>query len=95
MNGTGTAGPQWLGSVLVPLHVQGQMIGAGKAAVAHPALERLGPCVLPVVTGQLVRAREPPVAAFPGALVGLLTYERKKAMNEAGCLQGPLPGHSL
>lgn len=67
-----SGGPQRLGSVLVPLHVQGQMIGAGKAAVAHPALERLGPCVLSVVTGQLVRAREPPVAAFPGALVRLL-----------------------
>ena len=43
------AGPQrWL-SVLVPLHVQGQVVGAGEAAVAHPALERLGPGVLPVV----------------------------------------------
>lgn len=60
-------------SVLVPLHVQGQVVGAGEAAVAHPALERLGPGVLPVVARQLVRAREPPVAAFPGAFVRLLT----------------------
>lgn len=60
------------GSVLVPLHVQGEVIRAGEAAVAHAALEGLGSRVLAVVAGQLVRAREPPVAAFPGALVGLL-----------------------
>lgn len=60
-------------SVLVSLHVQRQVVGAGEAAVAHPALERLGTRVLPVVAGQLVRPRKPPVAALPGALVGLLT----------------------
>lgn len=49
------------------------MVGAGEAAVAHAALEWLGPRVLPVVAGQLVRAREPPVTALPGALVRLLT----------------------
>ena len=68
-------------SVLVPLHVQGQVVRAGEAAVAHAALEGLGPRVLAVVPGQLVRAREPPVAAFPGALVRLLT-----------CAKGPRGG---
>lgn len=57
----------------MPLHVQGQVVRAGEAAVAHPTLERLGPGVLPVVACQLVRAREPPVTAFPGAFVRLLT----------------------
>lgn len=59
-------------SVLVALHVQRQVVGAGEAAVAHHALERLGTRVLPVVAGQLVRPGKPPVAALPGALVGLL-----------------------
>lgn len=59
-------------SVLVALHVQRQVVGAGEAAVAHHALERLGARVLPVVAGQLVRPGKPPVAALPGALVGLL-----------------------
>ncbi|TKC34877.1 hypothetical protein EI555_009987, partial [Monodon monoceros] len=68
-------------SVLVPLHVQGQVVRAGEAAVAHAALEGLGPRVFAVVSGQLVRAREPPVAAFPGALVRLLT-----------CAKGPRGG---
>lgn len=61
------------GSALVTLHVQRQVVGAGEAAVAHPALERLGTRVLPVVAGQLVRPSKPPVAALPVALVGLLT----------------------
>lgn len=64
-------------SVLVSLHVQRQVVGAGEAAVAHPALERLGTRVLPVVAGQLVRPRKPPVAALPGALVGLLTCKEE------------------
>lgn len=36
-------------SVLMPLHVESQVIGAREAAVAHSALEGLCPCVLPVV----------------------------------------------
>lgn len=59
--------------VLMPLHVERQVIGAGEAAVADDALEGLCPRVLPVVARQFIRAREPPVAAFPRALVGLLT----------------------
>lgn len=65
-------------SVLVPLHVQRQVVGAREAAAAHGALERLGPRVLPVVARQLVRAREPPVAARPAALVRLLTCDRER-----------------
>lgn len=57
----------------MPLHVQREVVGAREAAVAHAALEGLGPRVLAVVAGQLVGAREPPVAAFPGAFVRLLT----------------------
>lgn len=49
------------------------MVGAGEAAAAGQALEGLGTCVLPIVPGQLVRAGEAPVAAFPGAFIGLLT----------------------
>lgn len=53
--------------------MQREVVGAGEAAVAHHALERLGTRVLPVVAGQLVRPGKPPVAALPGTLVGLLT----------------------
>lgn len=73
LRGAGRAAAAARGSVLVALHVQRQVVGAGEAAVAHPALERLGARVLPVVAGQLVRPGEPPVAAVPVALVGLLT----------------------
>lgn len=77
LRGVGRAGG-WQCSVLVALHVQRQVVGAGEAAVAHPALERLGARVLPVVAGQLVRPREPPVAALPGALVGLLACDKEE-----------------
>lgn len=60
----------------MPLHVERQVVGAGEAAVADGALEGLCPRVLPVVARQLVGAREPPVAALPRALVGLLTWNR-------------------
>lgn len=74
-------------SVLVPLHVQGQVVGAGEAAVAHPALEWLGPGVLPVVARQLIRACEPPITAFPGAFVWLLTCdnEQREEMRGPAC----------
>lgn len=64
------------------------MVGAREAAVAHPALEGLGPGVLPVVAGQFVGAREPPVAAFPGALVGLFTCANEgKEVKGSACKQ--------
>lgn len=59
--------------VLVPLHVQGEVVGAGEGAAADGALEGLGPRVLPVVARQLVGTGEAPVAALPRAPVGLLT----------------------
>lgn len=79
--------------VLVPLHVQGEVIRAGEGARADGALEGLGARVLPVVPGQLVRAGESPVAALPRAPVRLLTCgwvdrwggrgrEREKSLDE-------------
>ena len=38
----------------VPLHVQGEVVRAGEGPLAHSALERSVPCVLPEVAGQLV-----------------------------------------
>lgn len=58
--------------LVVPLHVQCQVVGAGETAVAVATFERLCACVFPVVTGQLVRPREPPFASLPRALVWLL-----------------------
>ena len=57
----------------VPLHVQGQVVGPGKASLAHPALERLGPGVLPVVPGQFVRSCEAPLTVREVASVRLFT----------------------
>ena len=54
------------------LDVQRQVVAAGEAAVAELALERLGARVLPVVTRQLIRPGEAPLAARPRALVRLL-----------------------
>lgn len=59
--------------VLVPLHVESQMVGAGEAPAAGEALEGFGARVLPVVPGQLVGAGKAPVAAFPRAFIRLLT----------------------
>jgi len=59
--------------VLVTLHVQSQVVGAGEAAAAGDALEGLGPSVLPVVPGELVRSSETPVTALPRTTVRLLT----------------------
>ena len=42
----------------VAFHVEGQMVAAGKAAVTHLALERLGARVLAIVPGQLVRPEQ-------------------------------------
>lgn len=50
------------------------MIAAREAAVAVPAFEGLRAGVLAVVTRQLVRTRESPLAAFPTAFVRLLTW---------------------
>ena len=53
------------------LHVEGQVVAPTEAPIAVRTLERLLARVFPVVTRQLVAAREPPRATFPRALVGL------------------------
>ena len=58
--------------------MKSQVVGAGEAAAARHALEGLGAGVLPVVTRQLVRAGEAPVAALPGTPVGLLPCRRRR-----------------
>ena len=54
------------------LHMQGEVVRARKGALAHPAGVRPHPGVLPHVPPQLVRPRELPAAALPGANIGLL-----------------------
>lgn len=49
------------------------MIAAREAPVAVAALEGLGAGVLSVVTGELVAASKAPFAAFPAAVVRLLS----------------------
>lgn len=56
----------------VPLHVEGEVVGAGESPLAEVALEGPVPRVLAVVAGQLVGAGKLPATAFPGAVVGLL-----------------------
>ncbi len=71
--------------VLVPLHVQGEVVGTGKGARADGALEGFGARVLPVMARQLVRTSETPVAAVPRAPVRLLTCEagqKERSLNE-------------
>ncbi len=58
----------------VPFHVQRQVIGAGEAALAHFAPERLGAGVFAIVARQLVAARETPLTLGPVTPVRLLSY---------------------
>lgn len=62
----------------VPFHVQRQMIAAWEAPVAVTTLEGLGAGVLSVVTGELVASSEAPFAAFPTAVVRLLSWKQTK-----------------
>lgn len=59
--------------VLVPLHVQGEVVGPGEGARADGALEGFGARVFPVMARQLVRTGETPIAAVPRTPVRLLT----------------------
>ena len=59
--------------VLVYLHVSDESALHSKSPGALAALEGLDAGVLPQVPRQLVRPREPPLAAVPGAPVRLLT----------------------
>lgn len=61
------------GLVLVPLHVQSEVVGAGEAAAAHGTLERLSARVFAEVARELIRTSESPVTPFPCAPVWLLT----------------------
>lgn len=49
------------------------MVGAGEGALTHLAFEGLGSRVLPVVSGELVRSREPPLTFWPVTPVGFFT----------------------
>lgn len=69
----GTSSPAAAHCSHVPLHVEGEVVGAGESPLAEVALEGPVPCVLAVVTGQLVGAGKFPATAFPGAVVRLLT----------------------
>lgn len=59
----------------VSLHVQRQVIRPGEGALAQVALEGPVSRVFAEVTGQLVGPGELPPAAFPAAVVRLLTCE--------------------
>ena len=48
------------------------MVGPAEAPITVAALEGLGAGVLPVVTGQLVTARETPFTAFPRTSIWFL-----------------------
>lgn len=69
------------------------MVGAGEAAATGEALEGFGSCVLPIVPGQLVGAGKAPVAAFPRALVGLLTCQEE--LQVTGMAKPSLPNTHL
>lgn len=62
--------------VLVTFHMQGQVVGAREAAAAGHTFEGFGSGVFPVVSGELVRSGETPVAVVPCASVRLLTCVR-------------------
>ena len=55
----------------MPLHVQGEVVRSGEGPFAEPALERTVASVFPHVSGELIRPRKLPSAAFPGADVRL------------------------
>lgn len=57
--------------------VQGEVVRPGEGAVAFGAAEGFDSGVLAKVSGQLVRAGEAPGAAFPGTVVGLLSWKRR------------------
>ena len=62
----------------VAFHVEGQMVRAGEAAIAHPAFEWLGARVFADVTCELVGTREPPLAGREVAKVWLLTWRNNR-----------------
>lgn len=65
----------------VPLHMQRKVVGSREGPLADRTLERLGSGVFPVVTCQLVRSGESPLALRPVALVRLLSCNNKPSEN--------------
>ena len=70
--------PLSFGLGLVTLHMQGQVIGAGEAALAHLAAEWLGSRVFSYVTRQFVRTSEAPLARGEVTAVRLFTCTHTK-----------------
>ena len=68
----------------MPLHVQGQVIGAGEGALAQVTLERPVARVLAEVTRELVRASELPAASLPAAVVWFLSCRDETKTKEGG-----------
>lgn len=60
----------------VSSHVERQMIGSAETSLAVAALEGFRSSMLAIVPGELVAAREPPLASFPGAFVRFLACMR-------------------
>lgn len=58
--------------------MQSQVVRAGEAAIAGHALEGLRSGVFPVMSGQLVRSGETPVAVLPRAAVRLLACKTER-----------------
>jgi len=75
----------------VPPAVQGQVVGAGEAAVAVRAAEGFDARVLAEMPGQLIGAGELPGAALPGALVGLLACGERGSARQRGVPGQPPP----
>lgn len=70
------------GALDVSLHVKREVVTPREAAVAVAAFEGLGARVLPVVAGQFVAAGEAPAAAFPLALVRLLSCNKRHRISD-------------
>lgn len=75
----------------VPPAVQGQVVGAGEAAVAVRAAEGLDARVLAEMPGQLIGTGELPGAALPGTLVGLLACGERGSARKRGVPRQPPP----
>ena len=70
--------------------VRGEVVAAAKVPHADPALERFVSRVDPDVSGQLVRPREPPVAAFRWA--GVRPLMDRGLARPVGIFSGPQDG---
>lgn len=62
----------------VPLHVQGEVVGAGEGPLTQVTLERPVSGVLPEVTRELIGTRKLPAAALPAAVVRFLSCVQKQ-----------------